>query len=308
MAGTIYQSNEPPIRGSSFTFYISLVSQADTDIFKTTVTLAAGDVKVSKDGGAFANVATLPTEIGTSGVLSCPLSSAEMTADIITVKFCDAAGDEWQDAFIEIRTVTDQQDNIISAIWSATTRTLTSFGTLVADVATAVWASATRTLTSFGTLVADIWSYASRTLTQTLSAIISDVSGDDLTLIRGDTYSEDIIVGSVAGYISIWMTVKSNEAKDDSKAVFQIKKNSSGVGDGLIYANEEAASSSALASITVNNESTGNLTVFIDESLTDDFELDDDLYYDVQLRVTGSVTTIAEGTFKIVKDITRSIT
>ena len=54
---------------------------------------------------------------------------------------------------------------ILSLIWGYTTRTLTSFGTLVADVATAVWASGTRTLTSFGTLVADIWSYVTRTLT-----------------------------------------------------------------------------------------------------------------------------------------------
>lgn len=36
------------------------------------------------------------------------------------------------------------------AVWTVTTRTLSSFGTLVADVATAVWASASRTLTAFG--------------------------------------------------------------------------------------------------------------------------------------------------------------
>lgn len=40
------------------------------------------------------------------------------------------------------------------------------------NIATAVWASGTRTLTSFGTLIADIWSYATRTLTA-----ISDSSG-----------------------------------------------------------------------------------------------------------------------------------
>lgn len=35
-------------------------------------------------------------------------------------------------------------------VWSSATRTLTAFGTLVADVATAVWGAAARTLTAFG--------------------------------------------------------------------------------------------------------------------------------------------------------------
>jgi hypothetical protein len=35
-------------------------------------------------------------------------------------------------------------------VWNTASRTLTSFGTLVADVTTAVWAAATRTLTAFG--------------------------------------------------------------------------------------------------------------------------------------------------------------
>lgn len=51
--------------------------------------------------------------------------------------------------------VTDS--SITSAVWANGTRTLTSFGTLVADVATSVWSSGTRTLTSFGTLAADVW-------------------------------------------------------------------------------------------------------------------------------------------------------
>lgn len=115
-------SSLPPVKATAFTFYVALVSQADTDVFKTSATLAAGDVKVSKDGGAFSNVATLPTEIGTSGVLSCPLSATEMNADVVTVKFSDAAGAEWQDALVVIYTAaqtldtTDGVADTISAI------------------------------------------------------------------------------------------------------------------------------------------------------------------------------------------------
>ena len=70
---------------------------------------------------------------------------------------------------------TGEHSNIASAVWSAGTRTLTSFGTLVNDTATAVWSYTTRTLTSFGTLVADIWSHSTRTLTS-LGTLANDTA------------------------------------------------------------------------------------------------------------------------------------
>jgi len=54
---------------------------------------------------------------------------------------------------------------LVASIWSYGTRTLTSYGTLVSDISTAVWGATTRTLTSFGTLIADIWNYVTRTIT-----------------------------------------------------------------------------------------------------------------------------------------------
>lgn len=41
-------------------------------------------------------------------------------------------------------------NDVAAAVWLAGTRTLTGFGTLVGDVATAVWGAASRTLTAFG--------------------------------------------------------------------------------------------------------------------------------------------------------------
>ncbi len=57
-------------------------------------------------------------------------------------------------------------------VWSSTTRTLSSFGTLVTDI----WASATRTLTSFGTLASDVWSSATRSLTDKADFALSSAS------------------------------------------------------------------------------------------------------------------------------------
>jgi hypothetical protein len=50
--------------------------------------------------------------------------------------------------------VTGLSTHSAADVWSVGTRTLTSFGTLVADVATAVWTAATRTLSAFGFAVA----------------------------------------------------------------------------------------------------------------------------------------------------------
>jgi hypothetical protein len=98
-------STNPPIRGTAYTTYVSLVSQADTKLFKTSATLATGDCKVSKDGGSFNNIGTLPVEISTTGVLSLALTGTEMTADTVVVLFRDASGAEWCDLMLTLHTV-----------------------------------------------------------------------------------------------------------------------------------------------------------------------------------------------------------
>ena len=109
-------SQVPPLRGEAYTFEIALTSQSDTDVFQTSVTLAAGDVLVSKDGGATANITNLPTEIGTTGILTVTLTASEMTADRVTVLFHDQTGDEWQDLLVTIQTVTTSQiDDLATA-------------------------------------------------------------------------------------------------------------------------------------------------------------------------------------------------
>lgn len=67
--------------------------------------------------------------------------------------------------FTVIPTTATTNNAIAESVWGSSTRSLTTFGTLVADTASAVWASGTRTLSSFGTLAADVWASATRTLT-----------------------------------------------------------------------------------------------------------------------------------------------
>lgn len=93
-----------PKSGVAYIFYGCLVSQADTKLFKSAPTLAAGDFKVSIDGGAFANLATLPTNTPGTYAVKFSLSAGEMTGDNILVVASDAAGAEWCDQCWNIQT------------------------------------------------------------------------------------------------------------------------------------------------------------------------------------------------------------
>ncbi len=79
-------------------------------------TRAAGDFKVSLDGAAQNNVATLPTTDGAGWVTWLP-SQAETNADVVTFLANDAAGDEWEPLTISFDT---------ASAWTEATRTLTS--------------------------------------------------------------------------------------------------------------------------------------------------------------------------------------
>lgn len=98
-------SYAPPLKNAAYVFAASLRSQADTKLFQANPTLAAGDFKVSIDGGAFANLASLPTVTPAAGKrIQVSLSAAEMNGDNITVLASDAAGAEWCDDAYHIQT------------------------------------------------------------------------------------------------------------------------------------------------------------------------------------------------------------
>ena len=94
-----------PVKGKAYTFNVGLVDQADTKKLRAAPTLAAGDFRISKDGGAFANLATLPTVTPSGGVaVQVALSASEMDADNVVITCIDAAGAEWCDSLISFET------------------------------------------------------------------------------------------------------------------------------------------------------------------------------------------------------------
>lgn len=92
-----------PVNGVAYTFFISVIDSTDSTSFKAGATIAAGDFKVSKDGGTFVNLNTLPS-VSPSGSIAIliTLSATEMTGDKVVVRGIDASGAEWDDIMIFI--------------------------------------------------------------------------------------------------------------------------------------------------------------------------------------------------------------
>ena len=96
----------PPKKAEDFIVYVSLEDYANPGNFKSTPTIAAGDFTISKDGGAFANLTTLPTVTpAATRSVKITLSSTEMNADNVLVQCVDqTAPKEWCDLAISIPT------------------------------------------------------------------------------------------------------------------------------------------------------------------------------------------------------------
>lgn len=89
----------PPKRGEDFLTGVCLQDMANPGSYKAGPTIAAGDFKVSKDFGAFANLNTLPAVAPAAGVqVQITLSATEMTADVVLVTCIDqTVPKEWAD-------------------------------------------------------------------------------------------------------------------------------------------------------------------------------------------------------------------
>ena len=176
---TIYRLTQPLIAGSAYVFYGFVGSQADTDLFQTTVTLATGDAKLSKDGASFENLGTLPVETDSSGLLTITLSTAETTGitKFAIVKMTDAAGDEWQDvAFIipAMESVTVSDGTLVTLADNAITAAKIATDAITSDE---LAASATAEIAAAVLTTAMTESYAADGATATLAQGIYELLG-----------------------------------------------------------------------------------------------------------------------------------
>ena len=200
----------PPKKGVAFSFTTALTDQSDTKLLKANPTLATADCQVSKDYGAFANLATLPDAEPDAGyAIRVQLSATEMDADVVTVLFHDTSGAEWCDQVITILTDTAtigeieaQTDDIgasgagltaIPTIANVTTvdSTTTIGATGLAAIAAAVWDALTSALTTAGSVGAYLLSKLGLLTAATSVTVASPISGGTVTTVQGDDYKAE---------------------------------------------------------------------------------------------------------------------
>jgi hypothetical protein len=294
----------PPKRGEAYTFYFSVTDQANTDEFRANPPIAAGDFQYSNDAGAtFNNPATIPVvTAGNNRVVRAVLSGAEMTpavGDKILFWGHDQVGAIWQDYGEELTVAVTPMDELIAAIWAYATRTLTGFGTLVADVVTAILAS---------TLIADVVAaiLASSLVGSIVTALMAIapiarvLRAVDLELYRGDTWTQPIPrLGDISGRDKLWITCKDDKDDPDTQAVFMIEETA-----GLVV----PPGAPANGSVVVTDAAVGNVTVTLEAVETAKIEATKQFWYDVQMLDGAVVTTLRRGYLMVTSDVTRAVT
>ena len=97
----------PPVRNEDFVIRIALEDMNIPGSFKSSPTIAAGDVKVDKDGGGLNNLTILPTNDPPGSVLvKVALSATEMNADVVSLVFVDQTNPkDWADFVLSIPTM-----------------------------------------------------------------------------------------------------------------------------------------------------------------------------------------------------------
>jgi hypothetical protein len=151
------------------------------------------------------------------------------------------------------------------------------------------------------------WAYGTRTLTMTAAEVEATLSGDTITAHRGDSLSVSLTgLGSLAGYVSLDFTVKRSKNDSDDDAIIRIRKNASGVGDGLLRLNGAEATAGD-GSLVIDDETAGNITVNLAASVMAQLTAWSGYHYDVQEITATAVDTKTEGLFVVPADVTRAV-
>lgn len=138
--------------------------------------------------------------------------------------------------------VSSRSSHSAADVWAVGTRTLTGFGTLVADIATTVWAAASRTLTAFGFSSPDPWavalpgSYADGTAGKLVSKL--NVGTPSAPVLPIPAPPTDLSLCTVYGYLED----AGNAPAADVKITFQLQKPATGAkSERLIFGDTKVA-------------------------------------------------------------------
>jgi hypothetical protein len=135
-------------------------------------------------------------------------------------------------------------------------------------------------------------------------------SGDTLTIHRGDDYTKTFTaLGDISNRSKLFFTIKARAGDpSDSSSVIQILDYSgTDIDSDLIAVQGGSATDTSNGTITVDDESAGDITVSINAVETAKLDVAVRLVYDIQvIRTTGAVSTLLVGMAHIDEDVTKA--
>jgi len=246
----------------------------------------------------------LTSHLNTLGLVTVAISDTSLVLPI-TSRFMVVPTNVWDSLFATDKLqvdVTELAQSALAQFASDDTGQNTTAPGSVAKLAQGVTAA---------TAAAAVWAYKTRSLTQSAAAVTAALSGTDLTILRGDTFSVAFTsLGALTDYTKIWFTVKSKRGDPaDTAAVMQVSLlPGTATTDGLLYIQGAAPTSAANGYLQVDDEADGDITIVVEATETAKLSVNSALSYDVQvLKSDGSVTTLTSGDAVVTEDITRSI-
>jgi hypothetical protein len=137
-------------KNEAVTLYVTLADPTNADIRVTNPPLAAGDARVSGDGGTFTNLATLPVVAPAGDVgVRIVLSASEMNFDNVLVVLADQTGPEvWSALTISIHTYAVDQDDLVRSTVPANALDVAATGEAGVDLSNIKQATGSTTLTN----------------------------------------------------------------------------------------------------------------------------------------------------------------
>lgn len=126
-----------------------------------------------------------------------------------------------------------------------------------------------------------------------------------ITSVRGDALSVALpVMGNITGRTKLVWTLKRRYEDTDAEAMLQVEE-----GVGLTRYNGAAATSAALGSLAVTNQTTGAATLAIDQTLTAAMALAKGWVWDAQVwDASGDTDSPISGRWDQTPDVTRATT
>lgn len=143
------------------------------------------------------------------------------------------------------------------------------------------------------------------TLSSSGVTIVSAVDGDDVTVYTYSRWNFQLTgLGDISSRTALYFTVKRDpRGEADSVSMLQVKETT-----GALYLNRAAASSAAYASLVVDNETTGSVTVTVTATGVGSIAPERGLTWEVKEVTADGPAVIAHGAFHIDTAVARATT